>query len=86
MHGIVQGVGYRAFIKDLADKYRINGYVQNMEDGSVEILILGIDNLVEKFIDSIDIYKNYGIQVYNIEELPLPDNIDKFKDTFIIKR
>ena len=86
MHGIVQGVGYRAFIKDLADKYRINGYVQNMEDGSVEILILGDDNLVEKFINSINIYTDYGIQVYNIEELPLPDNIDKFNNGFIIKR
>ena len=86
MHGIVQGVGYRAFVKNLADKYRIEGYVQNMEDGSVEILILGDDNLVEKFINSINIYTDYGIQVYNIEELPLPDNIDKFKDTFIIKR
>lgn len=37
--GIVQGVGFRNFIKKTADHFRLPGYVRNSSDGSVLICI-----------------------------------------------
>jgi len=39
--GSVQGVFFRQFIKDNADKKRVRGYVRNLEDGKVEIFLEG---------------------------------------------
>ncbi|WP_439182177.1 acylphosphatase [Carboxylicivirga taeanensis] len=35
--GRVQGVGFRYFVADGAKAHNINGYVQNLPDGKVEI-------------------------------------------------
>jgi len=39
--GRVQGVGFRAFVRQNARKLRITGWVKNCEDGSVELEALG---------------------------------------------
>ncbi len=48
--GSVQGVFFRQFIKDNADKNNLKGYVRNLEDGRVEIFIEGnidsVDNMI----------------------------------------
>lgn len=49
--GTVQGVLFRAFVKDNADKLNINGYVRNKEDGSVEAWLEGDNEDVEKMIE-----------------------------------
>ena len=46
--GRVQGVGYRNFVEHLAGKIRIDGYVRNLRDGSVEVLGIGTpENLLK---------------------------------------
>lgn len=37
--GVVQSVGFRPFIKNLADKLGMGGYVRNMADAGVEVII-----------------------------------------------
>ena len=47
--GVVQGVFFRNFIKENADKLGLNGFVRNLESGDVEVFAEGdIDN-VDKF-------------------------------------
>jgi acylphosphatase len=49
--GIVQGVFFRSFIKENAEKYNVKGFVRNLEDRRVEVFIEGeIDN-VKKMIE-----------------------------------
>jgi tRNA pseudouridine(55) synthase len=44
--GLVQGVNYRYFTFKIAQELKINGYVKNLEDNSVEIIAQGkIENL-----------------------------------------
>jgi len=39
--GRVQGVGFRAYVKDRAQENGVQGWAKNLEDGSVEILLKG---------------------------------------------
>jgi acylphosphatase len=39
--GRVQGVGFRATTQAVASRLGLHGYVQNLEDGSVEIGVVG---------------------------------------------
>ena len=50
IHGMVQGVFFRAFTKRTAELFGINGFVQNLPDGSVEAVAEGPDELLDKFI------------------------------------
>ncbi len=42
--GFVQGVGYRNFVRKQAEKQNLTGWVRNLPDGTVEILIQGKRN------------------------------------------
>ena len=48
--GSVQGVFFRNFIKEQADKHGVNGYVRNMEDGRIEVFLEGDIDSVDKMI------------------------------------
>ena len=48
--GTVQGVFFRKFVKENADELGVRGYVRNMEDGSVEIVIEGRDERVNEML------------------------------------
>jgi acylphosphatase len=48
--GRVQGVGFRAFVKHSADKLGLDGFVRNRTDGTVEALVTGASESVEKLI------------------------------------
>jgi acylphosphatase len=41
--GLVQGVGYRYFTQDAADRLHLGGYVRNLRDGRVEVYAIGTD-------------------------------------------
>ena len=49
--GIVQGIFFRQFIKDNAERNNIRGFVRNLEDGRVEVFIEGDNENVEKMVD-----------------------------------
>lgn len=48
--GTVQGVLFRKFIKDSADELKIKGFVRNLDDGSVELVIEGKDENVNELL------------------------------------
>ncbi len=41
LHGRVQGVGFRWFVRECARKYELTGWVRNTRDGAVEIAAAG---------------------------------------------
>ena len=49
--GRVQGVGFRAWTKKTAYKYNLNGWVINCSDKSVEFVVSGKKNNIDKFLD-----------------------------------
>lgn len=52
VRGQVQGVGYRAFIEDEAQRRGLHGWVRNRRDGSVEAVFAGPRSEVEAMIEA----------------------------------
>lgn len=80
--GIVQGVGFRPFIYNLAKRYHLNGWVKNTSKG-VEIVIEGEIRQIEKFKQDITKKAPSKAKISEImaEEIP----IEGLEDFFIIK-
>lgn len=49
--GTVQGVFFRAFVKENAERYNVKGFVRNLEDGRVEVFLEGGAGDVNKMIE-----------------------------------
>ncbi len=50
VHGRVQGVFYRAFVEEHAQRLGLVGYVYNLPSGAVEVVAEGKRECVEKFV------------------------------------
>jgi len=50
VHGFVQGVGFRDFLVMAAQAQKLDGWVRNRSDGSVEALVCGPTKAVEIFV------------------------------------
>jgi acylphosphatase len=48
--GSVQGVFFRQFVKENADKHKLKGYVRNLDDGKVEVFIEGQNDNIDAMI------------------------------------
>lgn len=52
IHGLVQGVFFRANAKKVAETLGLKGYARNMDDGSVEVVAEGPEAKIKKLIES----------------------------------
>jgi acylphosphatase len=53
IYGRVQGVFFRAWLRELADQHDVTGWVRNCPDGRVEAHVEGEQSAVEKIIERI---------------------------------
>jgi len=51
IEGTVQGIFFRSFVKENAERYDIKGFTRNLEDGRIEIFIEGNIDTVKKMIE-----------------------------------
>jgi len=49
--GTVQGIFFRQFIKDNAEKINVKGFARNLEDGRVEVFMEGNNEDVDKMTE-----------------------------------
>lgn len=52
VHGRVQGVGFRAFVEDTAERLALKGWVRNRRDGTDEAILGGPEPAVAAAIES----------------------------------
>ena len=51
--GRVQGVGFRYRVSTIAKRLPVTGYVRNLPDGSVEVIVEGVQADIEEFLEEI---------------------------------
>jgi acylphosphatase len=72
VHGIVQGVGFRRFVKTFAKRLEIGGFARNLPDGSVEIEAEGVEHNLAAFIQHVERGPATGkVTSIESEEIPL---------------
>lgn len=86
VHGMVQGVGYRNFVMNIAMKHGIRGNVRNVSDGSVEIVAVGEENALRQFEQDIKVSDRYGPQVMQVEKTEHGSSSDSEFRGFRIER
>ena len=52
--GRVQGVGFRWQVSQVAENFAVTGFVRNLEDGTVELLVEGYLGEVRGMIEAVD--------------------------------
>jgi acylphosphatase len=80
--GQVQGVGFRFTAFNIANRHRLTGFVRNLPDGTVEMLVQGPAGTVDGCIR--DIKEEFGryIRETRVEEIPPNPQFKDFKITF----
>ncbi len=51
IHGAVQGVGFRYFIKTTADNLKVFGYSKNQPDGTLYIEVEAEEDILNNFVE-----------------------------------
>jgi acylphosphatase len=80
--GKVQGVGFRATTAEIARDYPVTGWVKNLDDGRVQLLVEGPEEAVDKFLKKVhDRWKD------NIEkeEVKKQEASSKYKTFEVVK-
>ena len=68
--GEVQKVGYRDFVQKVARKLGVLGYVENMRDGSVQVVCEAEESIIEEFKKVIHVkFKFIDVENLNIVEI-----------------
>lgn len=84
IEGRVQGVGFRYYTRKTANKYAINGWVKNMEDGTVEVVLAGAEKAVLKMMEKLKDGPS-SARVTGMEEIPI-DRTDGDFQSFTVRR
>jgi acylphosphatase len=78
--GRVQGVGYRANIRRMANKFSLRGWTRNLRNGDVEVIVEGTEVEVQKLV----VWCHRGptsayVSNVKVEKTPATGEFDRFR-------
>ncbi len=82
--GRVQGVGYRYFTFQKAQSLGVKGWVRNLADGRVEIMVSGQEDVLEIFVEALKAGPAFA-RVDAVSVLEEPKDLDNMQSAFEIK-
>lgn len=81
--GMVQGVGFRYYIRSLAHSLGVPGFVKNLSDGTVEIEMEGEQKKLKEILERIHTGEMSGyVSDMDIVWLPFKNKYDDFSIEF----
>lgn len=80
--GRVQNVGFRLEIYTIAERMRLTGRVQNLNDGSVEVEVQGEEQQISFLVHCMQSLKRASVKKVTMSDLPLNESE---KDFTIVK-
>ena len=85
VHGTVQGVGFRASTKAIAQNMGLKGYVQNLPDGTVKVVIEDEQETIRKLIRILKSREILGNKIVTDIKVAYGDPKNEFKDFSILR-
>jgi len=76
--GRVQGVGFRYTSRNIALKYDVRGYVRNLADGRVELLMEGSEDDMNSVVEEIRRKMSAFIRGVSLQSAPATGEFDQF--------
>jgi len=80
--GRVQGVGFRYTTSHTARPYDVTGYVRNLSDGRVEVVVEGTPAAVESFLDDLSLEMHSYITDTQVTDEPFAGEFTNFDIRF----
>ena len=80
--GMVQGVGFRYTAMRVAGGYQVGGYVKNMSDGGVELVVEGDCEEVNGFLSELGQVMSYYIRDAKVIDEPFEGEFPRFDVRF----
>ena len=80
--GSVQGVYFRQFVNKTANELKLKGFVRNMDDGRVEVVVEGRDEKVNEMVEAC----KKGAPQANVKEVQTQELSNQGFDSFKILR
>ncbi len=68
--GTVQGVGFRMTTRRIARQYAVTGYVRNLPDGQVELVVAGQADEIERFLGEVAAKMSAYLEGHRIQDEP----------------
>ncbi len=83
IEGLVQGVGFRYFVKTNAERYNIKGFVKNMNSGDVYIEAEGTEQTMQEFLQQVKRGPRVAhVRKMTVEKMEVLKNFKKFEVSF----
>lgn len=79
--GLVQGVGYRATFEAQARALRLRGWVRNRSDGSVEAVVSGPPEAVQRIVE----WSRRGPQAARVSQVTVSEADEPAGDGFEVR-
>jgi acylphosphatase len=76
--GGVQGVGFRATAAAIARRHPVRGWVRNLPDGRVEMLVDGDEDAIQGFIAAVRARMAHHIDKLTVEEHAVSEPLEGF--------
>lgn len=77
--GRVQGVGFRYTVQNIAQQYAVDGYVRNLPDGRVELVMEGPEQQMDELVQAVRERMNNYISKMDESVYPATGEFDHFR-------
>lgn len=77
--GRVQGVGFRYTARNIAQQYKVSGYVRNLADGRVELVMEGSERETNAVVEEIKRKMTGFVRGVNVQTAPAIDEFEDFE-------
>jgi len=78
----VQGVGFRFSTRRIAESFAVAGFVRNLRDGRVEVVVQGVPNEVERFLAVLEAQLSHYITAKSEAFVSPADDLTSFEIRF----
>lgn len=76
--GRVQGVGFRFRTREIAEQFMVQGFVENLDDGRVHLIVEGKADETQRFLDAVQQALRANIRQMHASTSPPTGEFDRF--------